>query len=184
MLTCMSYSSATLRQFLIAAGVVPQSSWSFNPTAPARIISGSPSTSDVFPCSEKQVYERNWLLCMSSLNPQPNPKPCVPHGLTWRSRTLTSIVWKFWSSKMHAWVAQIKKKSDLKSPKHFSHTHTYLASKTDVERKLVCGLQHETHVLWRWGARCSTSAMGWPSPAPYKRRNAWQQIAKICVIWP
>ena len=47
--TWISYSSATLRQLSIAAGVVPQSSWSFSPIAPAAIISGSPSGLELFP---------------------------------------------------------------------------------------------------------------------------------------
>lgn len=36
-LTCTSYCSATARQQSMAAGVVPQSSCSFKPTAPASI---------------------------------------------------------------------------------------------------------------------------------------------------
>jgi len=41
--TCTSISSATERQQSIAAGVVPQSSWSFNPIAPAATCSRSAS---------------------------------------------------------------------------------------------------------------------------------------------
>ncbi len=41
--TWMSISSATVRQLSMAAGVVPQSSCSLSPTAPARICSRSPS---------------------------------------------------------------------------------------------------------------------------------------------
>jgi hypothetical protein len=37
--TCTSRRSATVRQQSIAAGVVPQSSWSLRPQAPARICS-------------------------------------------------------------------------------------------------------------------------------------------------
>ena len=40
-LAWMSSSSAIVRQQSIAAGVVPQSSWSFRPTAPASIICGT-----------------------------------------------------------------------------------------------------------------------------------------------
>ena len=42
-----------MRQQSIAAGVVPQSSCSFRPTAPARICSTSPSGSDVLPLPVK-----------------------------------------------------------------------------------------------------------------------------------
>jgi hypothetical protein len=42
MVTCTSCSSATRRQQSIAAGVVPQSSCSLRPMAPARICSGKP----------------------------------------------------------------------------------------------------------------------------------------------
>lgn len=47
--TWMSYCSATAKQLSIAAGVVPQSSWSFSPIAPALIISCNPSGVAVFP---------------------------------------------------------------------------------------------------------------------------------------
>ena len=49
MVTCTSSASATFKQLSIAAGVVPQSSCSFRPTAPARTISMRPFLSDVFP---------------------------------------------------------------------------------------------------------------------------------------
>ena len=47
--TAMSYSSATPRQQSIAAGVVPQSSCSFSPQAPASTISTSACGSEALP---------------------------------------------------------------------------------------------------------------------------------------
>lgn len=47
--TWMSYCSPTVKQLSIAAGVVPQSSWSFSPIAPALTISWSPSGLEPFP---------------------------------------------------------------------------------------------------------------------------------------
>ena len=49
MVTATSFASATERQLSIAAGVVPQSSWSFMPTAPASMMSCRPSGLAVFP---------------------------------------------------------------------------------------------------------------------------------------
>ena len=48
-ITCTSWSSATLRQLSIAAGVVPQSSCSFIAQAPALIISSSAAGRDALP---------------------------------------------------------------------------------------------------------------------------------------
>lgn len=53
----MSYWSATARHISIAAGVVPQSSWSFRPIAPALIISCKPSALELLPC--KTIGQRN-----------------------------------------------------------------------------------------------------------------------------
>lgn len=55
--TWMSYWSATARHISIAAGVVPQSSWSFRPIAPALIISCKPSALELLPC--KTIGQRN-----------------------------------------------------------------------------------------------------------------------------
>src|SRR4051812_29564955 len=48
-MTCTSWSSATERQQSIAAGVVPQSSWSLSEQAPASTISTSPPGSEALP---------------------------------------------------------------------------------------------------------------------------------------
>ena len=53
MAACTSYSSQTLRQWSIASGVLPQSSCSFNPHAPALICSLNVSISDEFPFPRK-----------------------------------------------------------------------------------------------------------------------------------
>mmetsp|Transcript_10760 Transcript_10760/g.30227 ORF Transcript_10760/g.30227 Transcript_10760/m.30227 type:complete len:242 (+) Transcript_10760:880-1605(+) len=47
--TCTSWASATPRQQSMAAGVVPQSSCNFSPTAPASMTSSRPSGRDVLP---------------------------------------------------------------------------------------------------------------------------------------
>ena len=57
--TCTSISSATERQLSIAAGVVPQSSCSFNPMAPARTCSRSGSGSDALPLPRKPRFIGN-----------------------------------------------------------------------------------------------------------------------------
>jgi hypothetical protein len=49
MATCTPASSATARQASMAPGVVPQSSWSLKPDAPARSCSHSPSAETVLP---------------------------------------------------------------------------------------------------------------------------------------
>src|SRR5882757_4950353 len=51
-ITWTSWSSATLRQLLMAAGVVPQSSCSFSAQAPALIISTSAAGRDALPLPE------------------------------------------------------------------------------------------------------------------------------------
>lgn len=62
--TWMSYKSATHKHLSIAAGVVPQSSWSFNPIAPALTISCRPSALAEFPWKHMELsctsifYER------------------------------------------------------------------------------------------------------------------------------
>mmetsp|Transcript_38912 Transcript_38912/g.67896 ORF Transcript_38912/g.67896 Transcript_38912/m.67896 type:complete len:325 (-) Transcript_38912:22-996(-) len=71
--TCTSWASATVRQLSMAAGVVPQSSCSFMPTAPASMISGSPSGIAVFPFPVNPKFmgyssvawsmERRWAGC-------------------------------------------------------------------------------------------------------------------------
>mmetsp|Transcript_39931 Transcript_39931/g.118455 ORF Transcript_39931/g.118455 Transcript_39931/m.118455 type:complete len:229 (+) Transcript_39931:1323-2009(+) len=53
MVACTSCSSQKVRQVSIAAGVVPQSSCSLKPAAPAWITSSIPCGSDVFPLPEK-----------------------------------------------------------------------------------------------------------------------------------
>lgn len=52
--TWISYWSATDRHISIAAGVVPQSSWSFSPIAPALIISCRPSALELLPCNHRR----------------------------------------------------------------------------------------------------------------------------------
>ncbi len=49
MATCAPASSQTVRQWSIAAGVVPQSSWSLKPQAPARSCSHIESCEAVLP---------------------------------------------------------------------------------------------------------------------------------------
>mmetsp|Transcript_28812 Transcript_28812/g.48381 ORF Transcript_28812/g.48381 Transcript_28812/m.48381 type:complete len:265 (-) Transcript_28812:1357-2151(-) len=56
MFTWMSYCSATVRQASMAAGVVPQSSCSFSPQAPALMISASPSGLAVLPLPVKPKF--------------------------------------------------------------------------------------------------------------------------------
>mmetsp|Transcript_38964 Transcript_38964/g.99650 ORF Transcript_38964/g.99650 Transcript_38964/m.99650 type:complete len:233 (+) Transcript_38964:1193-1891(+) len=56
MVTAMSSSSATVRQQSMAAGVVPQSSCSLRPTAPAAMMSRSPSGLLVFPFPVKPKF--------------------------------------------------------------------------------------------------------------------------------
>ena len=53
--TCMSISSATARQLSIAAGVVPQSSCSFNPIAPAATCSRSGSGRLALPLPSRPI---------------------------------------------------------------------------------------------------------------------------------
>ena len=57
--TCTSCLSATVRQLSIVAGVVPQSSWSFNEHAPAIICSSIPRGKEVFPLPAKAKFIEN-----------------------------------------------------------------------------------------------------------------------------
>ena len=54
--TCTSSSSATPRQVSMAAGVVPQSSWSFRPMAPAKTCSRSGSGVPQLPLPRKPRF--------------------------------------------------------------------------------------------------------------------------------
>jgi len=54
--TCTSVSSATARQLSIAAGVVPQSSWSLRPIAPAFTCSRSGAGSAALPLPRKPRF--------------------------------------------------------------------------------------------------------------------------------
>mmetsp|Transcript_3125 Transcript_3125/g.9036 ORF Transcript_3125/g.9036 Transcript_3125/m.9036 type:complete len:209 (-) Transcript_3125:1067-1693(-) len=56
MVTCTSCSSATERHASIAAGVVPQSSWSLRPTAPAATASTRPSGLEELPLHVKPKF--------------------------------------------------------------------------------------------------------------------------------
>ena len=56
MATCVSVSSATVRQLSIAAGVVPQSSWSLRPIAPALICSCSAAGKLALPLPKKPRF--------------------------------------------------------------------------------------------------------------------------------
>ena len=55
-ITCTSCSSATRRQQSMAAGVVPQSSWSFSAAAPARTISTTASGREALPLPESATF--------------------------------------------------------------------------------------------------------------------------------
>ena len=55
-ITCTSCASATPKQQSIAAGVVPQSSCSFRPQAPASTISTSAAGSEALPLPEKPTF--------------------------------------------------------------------------------------------------------------------------------
>ncbi len=57
--TCVSVLSAAVSAASIAAGVVPQSSWSFNPIAPASICSSSGATCDALPLPRKPRFIGN-----------------------------------------------------------------------------------------------------------------------------
>ena len=56
MVTWTSCASAHVRHASIAAGVVPQSSCSLRPHAPAWMISASPSGDDVLPLPERPLF--------------------------------------------------------------------------------------------------------------------------------
>ena len=56
MVTATSCSSAKVRQASIEDGVVPQSSWSLKPAAPAWMHSYMPDGSDVLPLDEKPKF--------------------------------------------------------------------------------------------------------------------------------
>jgi hypothetical protein len=56
MATCVSVSSATSRQLLMAAGVVPQSSCSFRPMTPASICSRSAAGRLALPLPRKPRF--------------------------------------------------------------------------------------------------------------------------------
>ncbi len=54
--TCTPAASATLRQASMAAGVVPQSSCSLKPEAPARSCSRRPSSLTVLPLPSRAKF--------------------------------------------------------------------------------------------------------------------------------
>ena len=68
MATCTSYSSATSRHVEMAAGVVPQSSCSFRPMAPARTCSTNASGSEALPFPRKPRLTGN-SSALSSMRP-------------------------------------------------------------------------------------------------------------------